>query len=133
MSIDKTLSELKDISELKKFAEAQNKIILNLSKELKDAKDKIQHLEKLLESTTEIIPSDNKKYEKEDEEICIRQLQLLRDISNERELTYEEAKKVDTYSKIYQTIKNSKEDIVPKTKDIQTSDLLKLVKSDGNE
>lgn len=133
MSIDKMLSELKDISELKKFAEAQNKTILNLSKELKESKDKIKHLEKLLESTTDIIPRDNKKYEKEDEEISIRQLQLLRDLSAERELTLEEAKKVDTYSKILQNTKNFKEEEAPKTKGIETADLLKLVKSDGNE
>ncbi len=133
MSIDKMLSELKDISELKKFAEAQNKTILNLSKELKESKDKNKHLEKLLESTTDIIPRDDKKYEKEDEEICIRQLQLLRDLSAERELTLEECKKVDTYSKLIQNLKNFKEEETPKTKSIETSDLLKLVKSDGNE
>lgn len=133
MSIDKTLSELKNTAELKKFAEAQNKIILNLSKELKESKDKIDHLEKLLESTTEIIPLDNKKYQKEDEEICIRQLQMLRDLSAERELTLEECKKVDTYSKLIQNLKNFKEEEIPKTKALETSDLLKLVKSDGNE
>lgn len=136
MSIDKMLSELKDINELKKFAEAQNKTILNLSKELKDAKDKTKHLEKLLESTVPSIPKDQNKYEKEDETICIRQLQILRDLSNERELTYEECKKVDTYSKILQAIHGIKEEEVPKARGLETNDLLnkiKLIKNEPNE
>lgn len=128
-TIDKMLSDLKDIAELKKFAEAQNKTILNLSKELKESKEKLKHLEKLLESTTEIIPSSS-EYSKEDEAICIRQLQMLRDLSNDRELTYEEAKKVDTYSKILQNVRGQKLPIEDKTKQLDTAELLQLVKNE---
>lgn len=128
-TIDKMLSDLKDIAELKKFAEAQNKTILNLSKELKESQEKLKHLEKLLESTTDILPS-SKEYSKEDEAICIRQLQVLRDLSDDRELTYEEAKKVDTYSKILQNVRGQKVPDQDKTKDLPTADLLQLVKNE---
>jgi hypothetical protein len=133
MSIDKMLSELKDINELKKFAEAQNKTILNLSKELKETKEKTKHLEKLLESTVPTIPLENNKFEKEDEQICIRQLILLNDLSNERELTLEECKKVDTYSKLLQNLNSVKKEEVPQARSIETKDLLKLIKNDTDE
>lgn len=128
--IDKMGLEFKEFAELKKFAEAQQKTILQLSKQVKEKDEEVKHLKKLVESTTPIIQTEDKKIlntEDNDQEfICRMELKKLRDISLERELTLEEAKKVDIYTKLLLSLTKKSEDN-PKEKEVKEIDTAALL------
>lgn len=102
--------EFKEYAELKQFAEAQQKTILTLSKQIKQKDEEIKHLQKLLSDSTPVIKDESPlilNTESMDEEaICRMELRKLRECSVERELTLEEAKKVDIYTKLLINLKN---------------------------
>lgn len=137
MSLDKMLSETKDLSEMKAFCDAQQKTILKLSKKNKDLEEEVSHLKKLLENSSSLIQKDSsevvgEKFLTTDEEaICRMQLNKLKDVSYERELTLEEAKRVEIYSKIMNAIENRPKTIKVETKHLDNNSLMNLL--DENE
>ncbi len=119
-----------DQEDLKVFAEAQTKTIINLNKKINELNDEIKHLKSVLSKSTPII-STNLIEESDDEETIARmQLRLLKNVSLERELTYEETKKVDIYAKLLLTLMGRNKNKVSPGKDLSTEDLLKLVESE---
>jgi len=137
MSLEKMLDEVKDLAELRVFSEAQQKTIIKLSKKNKELEEEIVHLKKLLEGQTPLIqtstqpPSVGEKFLTSDQEsICRMELNKLKQVSFERELTLEEAKRVDIYSKILNVLENSPKTIKVETKSIPSQDLMSLVQSE---
>lgn len=136
MSLEKMLDEVKDLAELRVFSEAQQKTIIKLSKKNKELEEEVSHLKKLLENQTPLIetlsqPSVGEKFLTSDQEsICRMELNKLKQISFERELTLEEAKRVDIYSKIINVLENSPKTIKVETKSIPSQDLMSLVQSE---
>jgi hypothetical protein len=137
VSLEKMLDEVKDMSELRVFSEAQQKTILKLSKKNKELEEEVSHLKKLLESQTPIIQTSEQpaslgeKFLTSDQEsICRMELNKLKQTSFERELTLEEAKRVDIYSKILNVLENSPKTIKVETKSIPSQDLMSLVQSE---
>lgn len=134
MSLEKMLLETKDLAELKVFSEAQQKAIVKLSKKNKELEEEISHLKKLLESTapivatsTEPVVSAEKFLTTDQEAICRMQLNRLKEVSYERELTLEEAKRVEIFSKIINVLENSPKTIKVETKSIDSKDLMSLI------
>lgn len=137
MSLEKMLDEVKDMAELRVFSEAQQKTILKLSKKNKELEEEVSHLKKLLESQTPLIQTDTsaglpaEKFLTSDQEaICRMELNKLKQNSFDRELTLEEAKRVDIYSKILNVLENSPKTIKVETKSIPSQDLMSLVQSE---
>ena len=131
------LDEVKDMAELRVFSEAQQKTILKLSKKNKELEEEVSHLKKLLESQTPLIQTDQsvgvpaEKFLTSDQEaICRMELNKLKQNSFDRELTLEEAKRVDIYSKILNVLENSPKTIKVETKSIPSQDLMSLVQSE---
>lgn len=136
MSLEKMLDEVKDLAELRVFSEAQQKTIIKLSKKNKELEEEVVHLKKLLENQTPLIetqsqPIVGEKFLTSDQEsICRMELNKLKQVSFERELTLEEAKRVDIYSKILNVLENSPKTIKVETKSIPSQDLMSLVQSE---
>ena len=137
MSLDKMLDEVKTLSELRAFSEAQQKTIVKISKKNKELENEIVHLKKLLESQTPIIKTEaenqsvGEKFLTSDQEaICRMELNKLKQVSFERELTLEEAKRVDIYSKILNVLENSPKTIKVETKNASSQELISLVQSE---
>lgn len=131
------LEEVKDLAELRVFSEAQQKTILKLSKKNKELEEEVSHLKKLLESQTPLVQTDpsvglpaEKFLTSDQEAICRMELNKLKQSSFERELTLEEAKRVDIYSKILNVLENSPKTIKVETKSIPSQDLMSLVQSE---
>lgn len=130
------MSEIKDLVELQAFAEQQHKTIVKLSKEIDEANRKVQHLEGLLKNISPEVGSSALSLSTDPEEKQIAEVQLgrLNEVSKVRELTHEEAKKVELYSKILQTFHEKKQKVITadsiETK--STADLLRLVEPNGN-
>lgn len=128
MSIDKMISQFKNMVELQSFAAAQYTTILDQSSKLKKLEDEVKHLKKLLESMSPLIGEPSKVSSVDDGEveasICRTELAKLQDISTQRELTYEEAKKVDMYAKLLITLQSRPKIKDDKTKGMKEADLL---------
>lgn len=131
------LEEVKDMAELRVFSEAQQRTILKLSKKNKELEEEVSHLKKLLESQTPLVQTDpsiglpaEKFLTSDQEAICRMELNKLKQSSFERELTLEEAKRVDIYSKILNVLENSPKVIKVETKGIPSQDLMSLVQSE---
>lgn len=122
----------KTVDELESFVEAQQKVIIQLNKKIQKLeyenntlKDRAKN--QPLPLLKDLVISDKASPE---ESICLMQIELLKQTSLGRELTLEETRKLETFTKILQSLKlNNKPKDEPREV-IKTVDLLKLVESD---
>lgn len=132
MNIIPQISQIRELKELQVYAQAQYNTILQLTKQKKKLEDEIKHLQELLSKTVPIIKNTDEKMIQQgtDQElICKMELQKLREASTTRELLYEEAKRVQIYTQVLNSIpKTSKEERM--VEELKTEELLKLVKND---
>lgn len=134
--MDKMLEQFKDFASLQKYAEAQYKTILSLSKKVKTLEEENVELKDLLEKSTPLLDEEKKNFvayqveASSDEEMIAKvQLARIKEISMDRELTLEEAKRVEIFTKIL-TAKGSNSSISVQTKQMGSDDLLKLLEND---
>ncbi len=107
---DKMIAQFKSLEDLQAFAKAQQKTLIDMTKKLRASEDEIKHLKKLLEGAVPLVnPPTKVTFSAHDEEqIAREQLFLLKTISKDKELTMEEAKKVEIFSKILNSLKDKK-------------------------
>lgn len=134
MSIDKMLAEYKTEAELRTFAEAAQKTLMQVMKKNKELTDEVDHLKKLVSGAVPIIRSEESPIlmGSDEEEIAKIELRKLREKAMDADsLMLEDAKKVEIYSKILSS-RNKKEDNKEReVKELDSSALLALV--EGSE
>jgi hypothetical protein len=135
--MDKTIAQYKEMSQLQEFATSQQKIIIQLSKKIQKIEEERDHLKSLLESSVPLIKKEGESLGEKfltsaEEAICVMQLEKLRDVSASRELTLEETRKVEVFSKVLNAVRNAPKTIEIKNKQISSEELLALVESDDN-
>jgi hypothetical protein len=135
-SMDKMLEQFKDMSSLQKYAEAQYKTILSLSRRVKVLEEENVELKDLLEKSTPLLNEEKKNFvayqveASSDEEMIAKvQLARMKEISMDRELTLEEAKRVEIFTKILAN-KGSNSSIAIQTQKMNSDDLLKMLDND---
>ena len=124
------MEDFKDLVELKDYCQAQYKTIVNQSKKINELESEVEHLKSLLSQTVPIISPETDVsllITKNEESIAQMELKKLRDTSLSRELTMEEARKTEIYSKILQQVNANKKKKDPGTKDKGTDELLSIV------
>lgn len=140
MNIDNLIANFRTFDELKIFCESQLKQIMQLSKKNKELEDQNIELKKAskelvkkdMNNSPILLEAGNVKGQEDAKVIAQVQLKLLKDLSFDRELTLDEAKRVDLFNKIL--IDPSKEDDKPlkaNVKILKNEDLMKLV-DNGN-
>jgi hypothetical protein len=130
-SIDKMSKSFKEIAEIKAYSEAQGRTIIELNKKL----NLLEQENLVLKRRVEGIDLEAKREEQralrpdvtDEQAICEMQLAILRDRSLEGELTLEESKKVDIFTKLLLTLRNPGKKAEEQVKGLDTSELLKLV------
>jgi len=134
--IDKMLQQFKDVASLQKYAEAQYKTILSLSKKVKVLEEENIELKDLLEKSTPLLNEEKKNFTtynieaSSDEEMIAKvQLARMKEISMDRELTLEEAKRVEIFTKILSSKGNNSSSTIQIQK-MGNDDLLKLLEND---
>lgn len=138
-NISKTILQYKEMGQLQQFAEAQSSTIIQLSKKLKKLEEERDHLKQLLESSVPILKDDKsplmgeKFLTSSEEAICVMQLEKLRDISSARELTLEEARRVEIFSKVLTASRNSPKVIELKTQNMSNEELLAIVEGTNDK
>lgn len=96
-------ANLKSDDDRAKFVEAAFVTIKNLNKDVETLRAQNKHLESVIK---ESLPAIDGTIAKEDsiyspeEQICIEQIKMLKGFSRDREVTIEEARKLDIYCKI---------------------------------
>jgi len=134
-SIDKMLERFKTEEEVRAYSNAQfktiqklNKQLQELKKELAETKEKLSQVPKL--ETLQMsggVPSGSPLNTSDEETICIFQLKFLRDLAMIRELTKEEAQKVEIFAKTLNMIRNIPKKVEVNTKDLSNEQLLSLI------
>jgi dsDNA-binding SOS-regulon protein len=126
--------DFKDDVELRAFAEAQYQTILELSKKIQKLEEENSHLKQLLENSTPVLEEQKKELlgfnldASNEEIIATIQLNKIKQISYDRELTLEETKKVEIFSKILAGLKSKttkQEEAKPEA--LSNEDLMKLL------
>lgn len=140
MSLNAMFEETKELSDLKAFSEAQQRTIVQLTKKIKQLEEERDHLKGLLETTAPIIQTSEsqpiiaEKFLTSDQEtICRTQLMKLREIALDREMTLEETKKVEIFSKILTALENAPKTIKIDTKSIDSGDLMGLLEDSTSD
>ena len=115
-----------DKKELQAICNAQIDQIFELKSEIEKQKQEILHLKDLLYNATPVISPTSTIAD--EEFIALNELKKLKYKSQQEDLTYEDAKRVELYFKVINTIKNpkQKEDEL-KPKKYSTEELLSQV------
>lgn len=138
-SVSKTIAQYREMSQLQQYAMAQEQTLLQMGKKLKKLEEERDHLKELLESSVPILKDDSKPplgekfLSSSEESICVMQLEKLRDISSARELTLEEARRVEIFSKVLSASRNSPKVIELKTKHMSNEQLLAIVEGTSDQ
>ena len=135
--MDKMLEQFKDMASLQKYADAQYKTILSLTKKVKLLEQENMNLKDILEKSTPLLDEEKKTFNlpeveaSSDEEMIAKvQLARLNEISLERELTLEEAKRVEIFTKIL-TTKGVNKSITVQMQKMNNDDLLKMLENES--
>ena len=131
----KMIADITKFEDLQQFANTQYKVMITQAKKIEKLDEEVHRLTLLLEQekqkgfTSSILDTNNDD-QNDAETICLIQLALLNRKSMEGELTLEETKKVETFSKVLLSIKtkdsteNKEKEIVQQ---IDTSNLLSIL------
>lgn len=136
MKIDDLIKDIKDITEMRAFCEAQYRTILQLNKRLKATEEERDQARKLLETTAPLVNEEAENLSKkkglltpDEEEICREQLRMLNETSKRGPLSFEDSKKVDLFAKLLLQVRESRKKSGPELENQETGDLLRLVES----
>jgi hypothetical protein len=136
MSIEKMLANYKTEAELRAFAEASQKTLMQLMKKNKELTDEVEHLKKLVTGAMPIIKDNASPVAvgTDEEEIARIELRKLKEKSMDSEpLMLEDAKKLEIYSKILNKQSKDKDDKEREVKEIDSSQLLAIVEGTSEE
>lgn len=140
MNIEELTKNFKTHEELKIFCESQFKQILTLSRRIKDLEEKNAELSKKAKENNSLKVVENKELAPTGTSLLIKndaktiaeiQLKILKEMSFERELSLEEAKKVEIFNKIANVVDEKPKTIKADAKTLNTNDLLSLIESDN--
>jgi hypothetical protein len=144
MDINALVEQFKSTEELKVFVASQYKQIIQLSKKNKDLEEKNQGLIKQVreqskqeltlpkasDGTIQVNP--DMKVLDDAKTIAQIQLRMLKELSFDKELTLEEAKRVEIFNRILNdNEKDDKSSLKADAKVLKETDLLKLVEGNG--
>lgn len=119
--IDKIVEEFKNFEDLKQYLKAQHNIIIKLNKENLELKNKIKELE----ANANIDLNSLNPTEKDSQIICEFEIAKLKKKSLTQELTYEDTKKLEIFTKILSFAQKLKED--NELKNIPEDELINII------
>lgn len=113
---DKIISQFKDLSDYRDYAESQYNTIIKQSKEITVLQEEVSKLNNLIKNFNVSIDPDSipEQFQglADQEIICKQQLQNLRDAALKGDLTLEECKKAEIYTKLLLSIDESKKKVI---------------------
>jgi hypothetical protein len=136
-NIDQLAENFKTVKELRQYCNSQYSIIIQLNKKIVQLEEESKHLKEILAKSTPIVSDaigSLEVYKNITDElaVCLMQIKLLRDrcAGGFTELTFEEAKKLDIYTKLLIQLKTGKKADEDATKKLTDDELLKFLNED---
>lgn len=130
---DNSITQFQSYAELAVFSNAQHETITKLNAKINALEEKEKHLQKLLQDNS-IIVGDIKDIKdmflkcEDPEAISRTQLKILRDRSMQQELSIEETKRVEIYTKILDSVELKRKDRMKNVSESKSdAELLQLV------
>lgn len=140
MNIDQLIENFKNFDELKVFCQSQFKQILTLSKKNRELEDKLvevnkkikeQNKQEVMQTGGNLLTPDFKLLD-DAKTISQVQLKMIKELAFDRELTLEEAKRVEIFNRILnEEKKEDKKTLKADAKVVKEEDLLQLI-NNGN-
>lgn len=132
-NISKISEDFKELVELKIQNQTQFKVISNLTRINQDLQKEIEHLKGMLDKTVPIISPisslspEIRTGDEPEADICRMEILKLRTKSLSSELTFEDAKKLETFTKVLNASKNIPKIMEIKTKKMNENELIALI------
>lgn len=132
VGIDQLAENFKTLKELRQYCSSQYRVIISLNKKIVELTEENKHLKDMLAKSTPILDTSGGSLEvykdiTDELAVCIMQIKLLKDKSISGELTFEEAKKLDIYTKLLIQLKTGEKVEENVTKTLTDEELLKLL------
>lgn len=133
MDIDQLASQFKTMKELQQYCNSQFSVISQLNKKIIYLEEDNKKLLELLEKSVpklEVEEGGLEVYKDLSDELitCLTQIKLLKNKALDIELTFEEAKKLDIYTKLLITLKTGKEKEKNPASEADNSKLVEILK-----
>jgi regulator of replication initiation timing len=136
MDLDEMFKQFSDLVELQEYCAKQHATLTKIIDENAKLKIEVSHLKELLNASVpnlSIVPGSSISLITDEENICKLELEKLRISSLERSLSFEEAKKVEIYTKLLLSIQSKKDKKDPvDTSKLNEADLLALVENNDS-
>lgn len=126
--VESIFGKFKTEEEKNAYIEASFQTIQEQNKKITTLEAKVRQLEGLLTKTAPVIAIPEDKITPSEEQICRDQLKGLNSVSKERELTLEETRKVEIYSKILAALAGQNKQAPNQAEGMDLGQLLELVK-----
>lgn len=126
--VESIFGKFKTEDEKNAYIEASFQTIQEQNKKIGTLETKIRQLESLLAKTVPVVVSPQDQITPSEEQICRDQLRVLNLTSKERELTLEETRKVEIYSKILVALAGQTKVTPNQAEGFDLGQLLELVK-----
>jgi hypothetical protein len=126
------LNSFKTPDELRAYIEAQQQSLIDVSKKVKKLEKEKEELEKKLkklESTSKITGNEQLDIEgiSNSELICLTEIEKLKRLTEDRELSYQETQKFDILQKVLNQINSNKKNKDSSLAKVSDDELLRLI------
>lgn len=136
-NIDQLAENFKTLKELKQYCNSQYSVITSLNQKIVRLEEENKNLKDMLSKSTPIVQDSGGGLEihqniSDELAVCLMQIKMLRDrcAGGFTELTFEEAKKLDIYTKLLIQLRDGKKASEDATKSLSDDELLKFLNED---
>ena len=133
ISIPELMKDFKEVTELKKYCEMQYKTIEYLQKKTTQLEMENNHLKEVLSGAVPVVQETKKIEVSTEQAIAEIQLERLKNVAVERELTLEETKKYDLLVKNLMVSKPKKKEIDASWKNLENVSPALLIEAAGKD
>lgn len=138
-TIDQLAANFKSLKELRQYCNSQYLVINSLNKKIVILEEENKHLKEMLTKSTPILDAGNGSLEiykniTDELAVCLMQIKLLRErCANGNELTFEEAKKLDIYTKLLIQLKQGDKPKENLAETISEEELIKILNGETSQ
>lgn len=133
-SIDQLAANFKTLKELRQYCNSQYSVITSLNKKIVSQEEELKHLKEMLTRSTPIVDENGGSIEvykdiTDELAVCLMQIKLLKEKCRDgrEELTFEDTKKLEIYTKLLIQLKTGEKPKEEITKSLSDEELLKLL------
>lgn len=137
MDIDQLAQSFKTLKELRHYCDSQMMVISELNKKIVALQEENKHLQDLLSKSTPIISDASGSLEiyknmTNELAVCLMQIKILKEKSEDGELSLEDTKKLEIYTKLLLNLKTDKPAGNKEVSDLSDEELLEAALKGGD-